>query len=105
MSVEEHNTVRRSDWRSAIAWTLRRRSRTAFVIALLTLLRGQEAPFGLLRWQPPLLRWSFAAICWLAALGMLVASALRDRKTMMRFATGPRHVRRQRKPVAPRTPP
>lgn len=79
MSVEEHNTVRRSDWRSAIAWTLRRRSRTAFVIALLTL-AGAGSALGLLRWQPPLLRWSFAAICWLAALGMLVKPALRDRK-------------------------
>jgi hypothetical protein len=79
MNVEEHNTARRSNWRYALAWTLRRPSRAAFLIVLLAL-AGTASALGLLRWQLPLLQWSFAAICWLAALGILVKLALRDRE-------------------------
>ena len=72
--------------------------RTAFVIAPITL-AGQGAwasALALVALQP------FAGLrhsaCW-------SSQPFGTEKTMMRFATGPRHVRRQRKPVAPRTPP
>lgn len=79
MNVEEHHTVRRSDWRNALAWSLQRPYRAAFVVGLLAL-AGTGSALGLLRWQLPFLRWSFAAICWLAALALLVRLAVRDRK-------------------------
>ncbi|PSJ17495.1 hypothetical protein C7H79_07875 [Nitrosomonas supralitoralis] len=79
MNVEEYNTVRRSDWRNAIAWSLRRPYRAAFVVGLLAL-AGTGSVLGYFRWQLPLLQWSFAAICWFVALALLARLVVRIRK-------------------------
>lgn len=70
--------VRRSDLRHALRWVLRQRQRTAFVVLLL-LLAGLFSACGWLRWQLPLMRWSFAAGCWLAA-SLLAIQSLRLRR-------------------------
>lgn len=60
-------TVRRSDLRAAIAWTFRSRRNTIFVITLFAT-AGLSSVLGLLRWQAPFLRWSFAGLCWILVL-------------------------------------
>ena len=79
MSPEEHNAVRRSNWRNAFAWSLRRPYRAVFIVVLLAF-AGAGSIFGVLRWQLPLLRWSFAAICWLAAIALLIGLVAKGRK-------------------------
>ena len=77
---EEHTVVRRSNLRYALSWTLHRRHRVALVVMLLAL-AGAGSVLGLLRWQHPYLRWSFAAVCWLVAAFVLfrLAAAMRVR--------------------------
>lgn len=77
-SIEERKAVRRSDLRYALAWTLHHPYRAALVVILLAL-AGAGSVFGLLRWQHPYLRWSFAAVCWLVAAFVLIRLAAKLR--------------------------
>lgn len=75
--AEDAQAVARSAWRAAFAWALQSRTHTA-LIALLFLLAGIASTLGLLRWQHPYARWSFAVGCW--ALAVIVLALARIRK-------------------------
>ena len=76
---EEQRTVHRSDLRYALEWTLQRPHRAVLIVCLLTL-AGLGSSLGLLRWQHPYLRWSFAIICWLPAAIVLIRLATQPRR-------------------------
>ena len=66
--------VRRSDWRAAFSWIAASRARTLLVALLLTC-AGFASVLGLLRWEAPFMRWSFAVICWAVAVFVVARSA------------------------------
>lgn len=59
----EDEPVSRSDLRYARAWILATRGRIIFVL-LLMVAGGVLSVLGLLTPQEPLMRWSFAVLCW-----------------------------------------
>jgi len=69
--TEEGEPVRRSDWRTALAWISQRRVHTVFVVLLLAA-AGIASSIGLLRWQDMITRWSFAILCWVVAVALAV---------------------------------
>lgn len=71
-------TVRRSDWRYAIAWTLKSRANALYVIFLMTA-GGSLSALGLLRLQDPAARWSFAVVCWSVALLVVLRAPWRKK--------------------------
>ena len=70
---EDLEPMRRTTLRTALAWTLQRRSHTVLVV-LLCALAGISSALGLLRWQHPYARWSFAALCWCVAVIVMVTA-------------------------------
>ena len=76
---EDQKAVHRSDLRHALEWTLQRTHRVLLVACLLTL-AGTGSVLGLLRWQHPYMRWSFAIICWLLAAIVLIRLATHSRR-------------------------
>ena len=77
-TTDENKAVGRSDLRYALAWTLRRPYRAVFVVVLLAL-AGAGSVIGILRWQHVYFRWSFAVICWLVAVFVLIKLAAQAR--------------------------
>lgn len=71
---QPNRPIRRSDGRSAMAWISARKDRTVFVVLLLVV-AGLLSAVGLLRWQAPLARGSFAILCW--SLAVLVSRKTR----------------------------
>lgn len=71
----EDAPVSRSDLRHARAWILATRGRITFVV-LLMVASGVLSVLGLLTLKEPLMRWSFAVLCWGVA-AYLVGSYVR----------------------------
>lgn len=76
--------VARSDIRYAREWILGRVQHLLFTLALLVA-AGALSAMGRLAWQAPLLRWSFALLCWVVAAYLVLAFRRRGHAACTRF--------------------